>query len=52
MTRAEIEQRLKLHLFNLCLASLPGMEAGTLTQCKSNLLDEVEAIVRDAKAKP
>lgn len=50
ITRTQIEERLRLHMGNLCMATLTKQE-GDLTLAKNLLLDAVETIVREAEKK-
>jgi hypothetical protein len=46
--RGDIERHLEMHILNLCIASVVGKE-GDRAECKRNLIDAVEKIVRDTK---
>ena len=48
-TRNDVSRRLEMHILNLCLAAAAGKE-GDIGLCRNNLLDEVEKMVREAKA--
>lgn len=47
ITDADIERRLQLHIFNLCLAASAGKQ-GDIRECKGMLVREVARIVHDA----
>lgn len=46
MSEKQIEERLRLHILNLCLAALTKRD-GDLTTCKRNLVAEVAKMMRE-----
>lgn len=48
ITRKRIEERLRLHILNVCMAAVAG-NAGDLTEAQKYLFDTVETIVRETK---
>lgn len=48
MTPAQIERRLRMHLVNICLASLGGRE-NDLRECKVLLVGEVAKIISEER---
>ena len=48
MTEQQIEQRLRLHFLNICLAAVAGRE-GDLRKCKELLVAEVAKMMSERK---
>lgn len=50
IARKEIEERLKLSILNLCLASVSRQD-GAITIAKNGLFDMVEKMIREAETR-